>query len=188
MILSWFGPFFFLPLFLFFTFSWWAWYFFHFHVPFLYPGCIFLLLGHQFLFIFRKYFYTINLHNEVNLFLQFYELVAPCILSGNIAIMNCKGESGSPGASLDFLPTQGFVLPLSIPPSSFPWWSLWFCRIFCAFSDILLLKFAVPCHGLSWQFTPWLHLTVSFWAFCECASLFIVDHLFSLSSCSLLSE
>ena len=65
-----------------------------------------------------------------------------------------------------FLPLIGFFFLLSIPLYRFSWhswWSLWFCRIFCIFSDTVLSKFAGPYHMFSCsQYMPWHYFPACF--------------------------
>ena len=69
-------------------------------------------------------------------------------------------------ASLDFHLCWGFIFLLLIPLSSFPWlslWSLWLCRTFRTFSDILLSKFTELYHRPFWSRSmSWLHFPPCF--------------------------
>ena len=89
---------------------------------------------------------------NINLFWWFCKFIASCILPklSGIAIMNSSSESKIVWKLPLWIFTSAGVCPLAFNSilqfSMNSWWNLWFCWIFCTFSDTLLSKFARPNH------------------------------------------
>ena len=169
----------FFPLFLFSNFSLQALHIFQHQIPFLYPGCIFLLFvpGSPVLFIFFcSYLYIVHIHRVINHFLRFGKFVAlstfPKVTSLLLQIEVMKANHAGIWI-FEFLPLIGFDLMQPILPSSFPWlsrWSSWFCQIFSTFSESLLSKSAGLYHR------TFLNQSMPCFAFFENVLLFIFTY------------